>query len=314
MQQRDRYMKISNLKDETENNLEETSVSAAISGAPATETDDEDKLREVIRNSIEIYSRKRNKSSQAKLQETQIREIVRFLIKEQDEAEEVESSGNTTWKNVLGELLNYMIPLMREKYTQLQTNMTERAGFKDYVQTYFNSQFNQVDNADAIAKQKELEEQESVPQIDQIKVKVKSKNKDFIDVDDKSQDKKISKKKEEEPAEKKDAQTYEEIGQNFAEEFVKSIGDRVKEDYSKKIPGQDDSREEFKRVFFGNIESWYEIWDENEPVSQADASPAELDIPLSSGTEDELVEPEAELDTGDEVNEDLFELLNTDLE
>ena len=36
------------------------------------------------------------------LQEQKLRNFIRILIKEQ--AEEQESAGNTTWKNVLGEL------------------------------------------------------------------------------------------------------------------------------------------------------------------------------------------------------------------
>jgi hypothetical protein len=304
-------MKISNKITESKKNLEETSVSSAISMGPVATDTEEDKLREVIRKSIKIYSRKKHSLRQENLQEQKLRNFIRILIKEQ--AEEQESAGNTTWKNVLGELLNYIIPLMREKYTQLQTNMTERAGFKDFVKTYFDSQFDQIDNADAIAKQKELEEQENIPKIDQIKLRVKEKNKDFIDVDDKSQNNKSTKKKEE-PEKQKDAQSYEEIGQTFAQEFVDLIGDSVKDNYSKKIPAQDNSREEFKRVFFANIESWYEIWDENAPVSQADDVPVEPELGDLSSPEETSNEPEdveSDIDIG--LDEDLFGMLEADL-
>lgn len=297
--------------------IEEMSAAAAVTGAPvATKSSEEDKLRKMIRKSITLYSITKNKTKKENVQEQKLRKIIRNLIKERLEEQEEEVSGNTTWKNVLGDLLNYMIPLMREKYTQLQTNMTERQGFKEFVQTYFNSQFEQIDNADELAKQKELEEQENTPKIIRIKDGVKSRNPDFFDdVDDKSQKNKSVKKKEE-PETKRDAQTYEEIGQNFAEEFVNSIGDRVKDDYSKKLPAQDNSREEFKRVFFANIESWYEIWDENEPVSQQD-QPTEPEQEEPDSPEAGDLVPGEEVVSGDdqpEAETDLFELLDSDLE
>lgn len=306
-------------KDDT---LEE--MSAAGGGAMAfspVSSEQETEIREMIRKSIKIYSKRNKKLSQESLQEQKLRNVIRSLILEQDEAETSEvTSPNSTWKNVLGDLLNYLIPLMREKYVQLQTNMTERDGFKNYVQNYFTEQFGQIDNADRIAEENRLAEEEKTPKIDQIKVKVKSQNPDFLDVDDKSPREKPEKKTKEEP-ELKNAQTFEEIGQQFAEEFVTSIGDRVKNDYSRKLPAQDNSREEFKRVFFANINSWYDIWDENEPVSMADSAPDEFSPPPEEegsigGEDSDIVDSqpsELSRDGEETLEEDLFSLLEADL-
>jgi hypothetical protein len=300
-------MTISNKITEIDNQIEETSAVGAgtMSFAPSNQ---EDKLREVIRKSIKIYSRKKGKLSQEELQEQQLRNVIRGLINEQEET----VAQNKTWMNVLSKLLNYMIPLMREQYVQLQTNMDEREGFKETVKTHFTQQFRQVDNTEEV-EQERLEEEEAekeanMSDVDKIKLRVKSSNPDFIDIDDGS-NKGTPKQKKTEP-DSKNAQSYQESGAQFAEEFIKSIGDRVIEDYSSKIPANED-RQSFKNTFFSNIESWYEIWDENKPVSQANDIGSEFD-----SQEDILDEPEA--DSGEEdvlssLEEDLFNLLEADL-
>lgn len=301
-------------KSQSDVSLDETSsmASGAVSFG-ASNSAGEEEIREMIRKSIKIYSKKRNNLSQEQIQENKLRNIIRKLILEQEDAEQ-DSVSDGTWKNVLGELLNIVIPQMREKYVQLQTNMVERQGFKDYVSNYYSNQFEQVDNADQLQREKELEEQEKVPKIDQIKVKVRANNPDFIDIDDKSPRDKPEKKKKEDQ-ESRDAQTDEEIGQTFAEEFVQSVGERVVKDYRTKVKkGQD--RENFKRVFFANIDSWYDIWDENEPVSMQ-GQPTDLSEPdqEESGGDLDLDLPPDEAGLADEpLDEDLLGLLEADLE
>lgn len=305
-------MKLNNLK--SKDSIEETSSAG---GGAVSFGAGEERIREVIRNSIKIYSRKKKNLSQESLQETKLRNLVKKLILEQAEGEETQGDVpvDGTWKNVLSELLNIVIPQMREKYTQLQTNIDERNGFKEYVSKYYNNQFQQVDNADQLQKQQELEEQEKLPKIDQLKVKVRTSNPDFIDIDDKSPREKPEKKKKEEPKDI-DAQTDQEIGQTFADEFVQSVGDRVLKDYKTKVKKGSD-RENFKRVFFANIDSWYEIWDENEPVSNATGM-SSIDEPVPElGGAEEVAGSEAEppLEPEEEtLEEDLFSLLEADLE
>lgn len=298
------------------NKLEEMSAmsTGAISGSPVKRQ--EEALRKAIRRSIKVYSKNKNKVSQEQIKEQKLRTVIRDLLREQEET----VSQNKTWMNVLSELLNYMIPLMRDKYVQLQTNMDERQGFKDTVETYFNQQFRQIDNTDEVEQEKleeeEAERQANMSDVDKIKLRVKSSNPDFIDIDDGS-NKSAPKQKKKEP-ESKNAQSYQESGSQFAEEFIKSIGDRVRDDYSRKIPANTD-RDDFKRTFFSNLTSWYEIWDENQPVSGESEE-------ISSDLEDPSIQEPEEMEQGDEIPQssdseleedfglDLLEILDSDLE
>lgn len=298
------------------NKLEEMSAmgAGAVSGSPVQAQ--EEALRKAIRRSIKVYSKNKNKVSQEQIKEQKLRTVIRNLLKEQEET----VSQNKTWMNVLSELLNYMIPLMRDKYVQLQTNMDERQGFKDTVGTYFNQQFRQIDNTEEVEKEKldeeEAERQANMSGVDKIKLRIKQGNPDFIDIDDGST-KGTPKQKKKEP-ESKNAQSYHESGSQFAEEFIKSIGDRVKDDYSRKIPANAD-RDDFKRTFFSNLTSWYEIWDENEPVSggSEEFTPVADELPDQESGEieqgDEILQsPESELE--EDFGLDLLEILDSDLE
>lgn len=300
---------------EMSNKLEEMSSmgSGAISGVPAVS--DEKSLRKAIRRSIKVYSKNKNKLSQEQIKEQKLRTVIRDLLKEQEET----VSQNKTWMNVLSELLNYMIPLMRDKYVQLQTNMDERQGFKDTVNTYFEQQFRQIDNTEEVEQEKleeeEAERQANMSGADKIKLRIKQDNPDFIDIDDGSS-KGAPKQKKKEP-EGKNAQSYQESGSQFAEEFIKSIGDRVRDDYSRKIPANTD-RDDFKRTFFSNLASWYEIWDENEPVSGESED-------FSSDLEDTSIQEPEGMEQGDEIppssgseseedfDLDLLEIFDSDL-
>ena len=299
-----------------EEKLEEMSAmgAGAVSGVPVK--GQEEALRKAIRRSIKVYSKNKNKVSQEQIKEQKLRTVIRNLLKEQEET----VSQNKTWMNVLSDLLNYMIPLMRDKYVQLQTNMDERQGFKDTVNVYFEQQFRQIDNTEEVEQEKleeeEAEREANMSDVDKIKLRVKSSNPDFIDIDDGSS-KGTPKQKKKEP-EGKNAQSYQESGSQFAEEFIKSIGDRVRDDYSRKIPANTD-RDDFKRTFFSNLTSWYEIWDENEPVSGASEE-------FSSDLEDTSIQEPEEVEQGDEIPPspeseleedfglDLLEILDSDLE
>lgn len=291
----------------TEEKLEEMSAVGAGSIAMSPSSSKEEALRQAIRKSIKIYSKNKNKTSQENLKEEKLRSVIRNLIKEQEET----VSQNKTWMNVLSELLNYMIPLMRDKYTQLQTNIDEREGFKQTVDTYFQQQFRQIDNTEEVEQEKleeeEAEREANMSNVDKIKLRVKSSNPDFIDIDDGS-NKGAPKQKKKEP-ESKNAQSYQESGAQFAEEFIKSIGDRVRDDYARKIPANTD-RDDFKNTFFSNLESWYQIWDENEPVSQSE------DLPVDTGDQ-EMGSDDIAVDSDmidEEFEVDLLEILDSDLE
>jgi hypothetical protein len=259
--------------EKTESLKELSSVAGgSVEGAMVADSDvlaEEEEFRAAVREILNQYSKKSKVlSDKEKLEEQKLRNSIRKYISEKKSND---PSMDTTWANVLRDVLNKIIPQMRISYTQLQTNMDERLGFKQKVMDTFKELFYQIDNPEEQELKEQEQEQNNLSETEKLKINIKSDNPNFFDdINDGSEKESVKKKdtKDIKDTKIKVSQDSYEVGQVFADEFLNSTSGQVQNAYSSKLSGPED-RELFKKTFFDNLLSWIRIWDTNKPVSQS---------------------------------------------
>jgi len=263
----------------------------------------EEKLREVIRESIKVYAQKKNMLSPEILEEQKIRKAIKKLLVEKASTA---PAPNDTLEGVLRDLLGDIIPQIRLKYVKLQTSPEERQGFMDY---FVPATKDLIDISRGTKKEEqpqELDEEETL--------KIDTSDK-FIDVSDGSKQPTQKKKTEEE---KQSLSGYYERGQNLAGQALNAIKKRLQQAAVNEVVPEEYN--DFDTTLEANLRDWFKIWNRNptkeenssipepDPDFDATAAPAEQpeqDITDQETSQETNIEPEQDQD---ELKEDeLFE-------
>lgn len=265
----------------------------------------EEKLREVIRESIKVYAQRRNMLSPEILEEQKARKAIKKLLAEKASTA---PAPNDTLEGVLRDLLGDIIPQIRLKYVKLQTSPQERQGFMDYFVPATK------DLIDIARGTKQEEQPEELDEEETIKLDTSDR---FIDVSD------GSKKPTKEPAPEEDKQGlngYYERGQNLASQALTAVKKRLQQAAVSEIVPEE--YEEFDTTLEANLRDWFKIWNRNptkeensdipqpDPDFDATATPDETedqdttdqDISQELGTE-----PESDLEQDELQEDELFE-------
>jgi len=326
-----------NINDKKEK-IEELSSVAGGSMELSPSHGDETQLRELIKKSIKLYSKQKNKPKKANLQEEKLRKVIQLLIKEAKQSSF--PRPQTTLEGILSKFFNSsgIYQTVRDQFYDLQTDREEKTGF---IKTFLerSNEAMMAPSADAVEGSDELKEEEAE------EPETSSREKDILDkwgafvpseVDDdlkkikvkldksKSQDKK-SKKPEDEQIE-----SFEKRGANSAREvFEQRVQDELKKIMLKLIG---EEKEQARILIMQNFTAWFDMWtDDSEEMDKFlinCLNQANVPIPPQfKEPEPELDSEETDLvpddDSGEEIvdgdedtgksEEDLFELLDSDL-
>jgi len=323
-------------KNNSQKNLEE--VSAASGGAMAFSPSVQEKaLRDTIRKTIRLYSKTKNNKKQENLQENKIREIIRVLIKEAKQSSF--PKPESTLQGILSKFFNStgMYETIRDSFYELQTNEEEKIGF---IGTFL-ERANEVLSMQLSTEEPEEELKED----EEEEIEQKSREEEILDkwgaftptgVDKDLQKLKVKKKNKEKNEDAKDNKDPEDVQvDSFAARGANSaraIFEQRLQDELRKIMLNliGDEKEQGRVSIMQNFAAWFDMWTEdsdemtsflsqeleknNVPLppgwenmksEPADAGSTEPDLPTDSEEEEDITEPDADLD--------LLELLNTDL-
>lgn len=280
-------------------NLEEISSVAggAVEGAMAVDPEtltEEEQFRNAVREILNQYSKKTQMLSKSEnLEEQKLRNSIRKYL---TETKASDASLDTTWANVLRDLLNKIIPQMRISYTQLQTNMDERVGFQQKVLDTYKELFYQIDNPEEQELKEQEEQENNLSDTEKLKMIIKGENPDFFDdIKDGTEQTPTSSNSKKDKKTTVSQDSFE-VGQVFAEDALRSSSGEVQRAYSSKISSPED-REKFKKTFFANLLSWFRIWDQNKPISSSSEEETEKNVEdLEQMTDSEPLEEEIEIE------------------
>jgi len=331
-------MTISNKIAKTEQKIEEMSAAAGGAMSFSPQKQEEDKLREVIRKSIKIYSRKKSNLSENELQEQKLRNIISNLIKEAKQSSF--PRPQSTLEGILSKFFNSsgIYESVRDQFYDLQTDREEKTGF---IKTFLerSNEIMMIPNADELEQDANLQEEENEEEEEPV-----SREKDILDKwgafvpseveDDLKLKLKPKNTKSQEKKTKKDdigseqIESFEKRGSNSAVEiFEQRIKDELKKIMLKLIGPE---KEEARVLIMQNFTAWFDMWTEdsdemdkfliqcleqnNVPVPEQFSQP-EPDT-TESPVEDDIssvIEPD-DTDVEDNLEEDLFGLLESDLD
>jgi len=224
----------------------------------------EQKLREVIRESIKVYALKKNNLSADLLEEQKIRKAIKKLLSEKASNA---PAPNDTLEGVLRDLLGDIIPQIRLKYTKLQTSPEERQGFMDY---FIPATKDLIDIARGTRKKEEPEQEQELDEEQALKLGTSDK---FIDVSDGSKPSQPKKVKEE-TEENKKLNSFYERGQNVAAQALNAVKKRLQLAASSEIVP--DEYQQFDETLEANFKDWFSIWNRN-PTKEESGERSEVD-------------------------------------
>lgn len=333
---RDRNMRISNKIARNEELVKETSAVGAgvMHFSPAKQ--DEEKLREVIRKSIKIYSKHKKKLSQESLQEQKLRNVVKSLISEMKQNSF--PTPTSTLEGYLSEFFNNsgLYQSIRSKFYQLQTDREEKVGFirtflerSNEVMSMSNSseeQANELNEEDKETEERKSREEEILSKWNAFTPSEVSKS-----IKLKQKEEKDSKKEQEsEQVNNEPAATYEQRGSDAAREiFEQRVEDELKKIMLKFIG---EEKEQGKISIMQNFAAWFDMWTDdaeqidqflgeelrkyNIPVPPQMDQQASVEEPVTTDGDISVDEPEVPEDseTEEPLEEDLFDLLEMDLQ
>lgn len=319
-------------KNNSEKNLEE--VSAASGGAMSfSASKQEEVLRDTIRRSIRLYSKTKKNKKQENLQEDKIREIIRVLINEAKQSSF--PKPESTLQGILSKFFNStgMYETIRDSFYELQTNEEEKIGF---IRTFL-ERANEILSMQLSAEEpeEELKEEDEEPE-------QKSREEEILDkwgaftpsgVDKDLKKLKVKSKSEEKKEDTKDPEdmqvdSFEARGANSARAiFEQRLQDELRKIMLNLIG---DEKEQGRVSIMQNFAAWFDMWteDSDEMTGFLSQELEKNNVPLPPGWEnmssdstegDVATEPELAADSEEEditepdLEEDLFELLDTDL-
>jgi hypothetical protein len=340
-------MTISKKITDVKQNLEEMSAAGAGAIAFSPKVEGEERLREVIRKSIKIYSKKKNKLSQEQIKEQKLRNVIRNLITEAKQSSFPRPTS--TMEGILSKFFNSsgIYESVRDQFYELQTDREEKVGF---IKTFLERSSEVMMSPDG-GDNKEAEELQEVGEEATDEAEPVSREKNILDKwgafvpSDIEKDLKINvkpkKDKSQDPKTKKDSPEEEQI-ESFekrgADSAIEIFEQRIKNELRKimlKLLG--DEKEGARVLVLQNFAAWFDMWtedsdemdkfliqclrDNNVPIPEQFKVPEDMpeepvDSDLADLTTDDSGGIDTDLPAEEETNleEDLFSLLEQDLE
>ena len=335
-------MSISSKKTTDVDQIDEMSSMAggAVEGGAAFNRN-EDKLREMIRKSIKLYSKKKNKPKKENVQEQKLRNIIKKIIIEAKESSLAQPTS--TLEGILRSFFNSsgIYETVRDEFYQLATHRDEKIGF---IRTFLerSNEALQVPSADAENEQdgepeEDLQEEEA--EEDSREDKILKKWDAFVPAEIEKEKVVIKKKKEAEKKEKDkkpeepEIEDYTARGSSAAREVMEQRVQSELEKILSKLIGEE--KERARVSILQNFAAWFDMWTEDsDEMTQFLASTLEANnVPVPEQLQEpeaapsDLGEPEEQdmvpdNDDGEEIvagdvddaEPDLMELLDGDLE
>jgi len=240
------------IEEKTEK-ISETSVAAAISGAPGVNSDSqEEKFRSIVKKALNIYyTNSRDKLSKEKLQEEKLRKIINKLIISEVKASK-EPPPKSTLEGFLRTFLKLKLPSIKIEFDKLQDSNEERFGFIETFMYGVSDLFNIPDISNQ--PEEELKEEEEEDK----KITMKFGAFDDLNIDGEESEEKEEKpeQKEEDPMDKA-AQTDFDVGSRTGYKAVQSLTSAI-QDLKKDIIPQ--NLENARSTLLRNFAGWMDQW------------------------------------------------------
>ena len=261
------------------------------------EVKEEKRLREIVQKAISVIKeRKRKQKRLIQEEETKLREIVRFLIKEAKTDVPDEVPHKSTGINVLEDLLKKVIPILEDDYKALTSNDEQRRSFRAHVLKAVINSLAPIVATNKLSTPEDSAESDLMEQDD-----------DTIDVEVGDEDKFIPVRQgdmpEEEAEEEEDNFTIggtDTTGRNFALQSFNKVESTILDAYESLA--DDNDRELFYDYLLTNIKLYFDKFEDElktsfeEPTTDEYEEESTEEPDVEAGIEGDL-EPEA----GEEV-------------
>jgi|LakMenE01Jun11ns_1017448.scaffolds.fasta_scaffold9748853_1 hypothetical protein len=236
--------------------------------------DDLSVLREYVRNVLRQTKKIQKKEFlQERLEENRLRKMIRKLIREAEDVVTHESTGI----NVLADLLETIIPILKSYYKKLGTDIQQRKSFRAHIiksvenmLTPISMMFKAGGHAGKpITVSKEKPEQSPDEELEEkIEVKIDGPEADpsFIPLKADRKEKEESEKEKESNAEPKPEDAFVEIegedetGRNIALQAFKRVEKQIREAYS--ILANEEDRDLFYKYLITNLKLYFDKFED----------------------------------------------------
>lgn len=308
-------------------NLEEISSGGGGGVMSVSPSTGEARLRNAIKRSIRLYSSTKKNKNQDNLQEEKIRQVVRSLIKEAKQSSF--PKPESTLQGILSKFFNSsgMYETIRDSFYDLQTNEEEKIGFIKHFLERANEVLS-MQIADNQPENEELEEAEEAEEQKSREEEILNKWGAFTpnEVGKELEKLKIKKKKnkKDDKQESEDLQvdSFATRGANSARAiFEQRLQDELRKIMLNLIG---DEKEQGRISIMQNFAAWFDMWTDDsgqmDEVLKQELEKANVPLPPNWVTSDPgtAADPAAEETSGPdfdtEEEEELLELLNSDLE
>ena len=280
------------------------------------------KLRRLIRKAIKIRETKLRKNSQTmRGNEEKLRKLVRGLLKEGGDvdADTEPAPYKSTAMNMLIDVLNVVLPVIKTNLRKLTSGGEERVSYKEHIIQSFQDFFNNLNSNYQLGAEEDVEgvevpdvevgDETTITEADDIEIKIDDEP-DEIDADDAAIRPPSEEIKKEKPTpEDKEDSEFEEfamggkntIGARVAFDTINSSNMQSTIEKAYKILDSSEARQEYQQYFMYNIDLWLNKY-EKELATELGQEPAftENSVEKPVGAE---IEPEVE--TGEDLG---FEL------
>jgi hypothetical protein len=237
-------------------------------------------LREYIRNTLRhLKKSQREEFKKQKLQENELRTFIRKIIKEAEDTTTHDSTGI----NVLADLLDTVVPILRSFYAKLKTDDEQRKSFRAHIiksvqnmlspiATMYRADQAKKDGIEGTTKSPPAKSAEAPSDVsvnlkeadDEVDVKVQGPERDpnFIPTSDIKKDKEIQQKEAEPKPE--DAfvaiPTEDETGRNIALQAFKRVEKQIREAYS--LLANETDRDLFYDYLITNLKLYFDKFED----------------------------------------------------
>jgi len=250
------------------------------------------KLRKFIRKAITIAEKKNKiKSENQALEEQKLRKVIRRLIQEKEvDADTKPVPYKSTAMNVLTDVLNVILPIIKTNQRKLTTDPEERQSFREHMLQTFKDFFDTLESRQVVGPE---EEPETVPETEpemELEEAFMEEEKIDIEVGDTPEDdaeivpdfeKEKPKKKGKKEEEDDEFEDFKIVGRNttgarVAFDAINSSNayDSIEKGY--KLFDKPEDKEEYRNYFLYNIDLWMVKY-EKELASELGQSPAFAD-------------------------------------
>ena len=234
-------------------------------------------LREYIRNTLRhLKKSQREEFKKQKLQENELRTFIRKIIKEAEDTTTHDSTGI----NVLADLLDTIVPILRSFYAKLKTDDEQRKSFRAHIIKSVQNMLSPIatmyradksskdgvkDDASTAQEQPPADVNVNLKEADdEVDVKVKGPENDpnFIPTSDIKKDQEVQQKEAEPKPE--DAfvaiPTEDETGRNIALQAFKRVEKQIREAYS--LLANETDRDLFYDYLITNLKLYFDKFED----------------------------------------------------